>query len=294
MDPTDVARAVDAAMSIAVASGLPADDATVLHDSNKLALRLLPCDVFARVSPPGHEHATFEVDLARQFAAAGCPVAALDPRVEPRGYQRDGFEVTFWTFYELASLEISPAAYTDALVRLHAGMRTVDVSTPHYTDRVDEAEDLVASRERSPTLTGSDRELLLNTFRQLAPTRARRGAAEQLIHGEPHPGNVLHTLDGPLFIDLETCCRGPVEFDLAHVPASVSERYPDLDRALLGDCRRLVLAMVAAWRSDRDDQFPNGPAFGRELLHALRSGPPWPTIDEVFHRIDIAHEGPTP
>ena len=25
---------------------------------------------------------------------------------------------------------------------------------------------------------------------------------------------------GPLFIDLETCCRGPVEFDLAHVLAA--------------------------------------------------------------------------
>ena len=55
-----------------------------------------------------------------------------------------------------------------------------------------------------------------------------RGAAEQLLHGEPHPGNVLRTKTGLLFIDLETCCRGPVEFDLAHAPEEVSEHYPAL------------------------------------------------------------------
>ncbi|MFE1199320.1 phosphotransferase family protein [Streptomyces olivaceoviridis] len=59
-----------------------------------------------------------------------------------------------------------------------------------------------------------------------SPRRAidDRGAVEQLLHGEPHPGNVLSTKNGPLFIDLETCCRGPVEFGLAHVPEAVRAR----------------------------------------------------------------------
>jgi hypothetical protein len=69
---------------------------------------------------------------------------------------------------------------------------------------------------------------------------------------------VLSAKNGPLFIDLETCCRGPVEFDLAHVPEEVSGRYPKIDPALLRDCRTLVLAMVAAWRLDPGDEFPNG------------------------------------
>jgi hypothetical protein len=59
---------------------------------------------------------------------------------------------------------------------------------------------------------------------------------------------VLSTKDGPLFIDLETYCRGPVEFDLAHVPEAVCEHYPGVDQGLLDECRQLVLAMVAAWR----------------------------------------------
>jgi Ser/Thr protein kinase RdoA (MazF antagonist) len=89
-----------------------------------------------------------------------------------------------------------------------------------------------------------------------------RGAAEQLLHGEPHPGNVLSTANGPLFVDLETCCRGPFEFDLAHVPETVSEHYPGVDHALLRNCRQLVLAMVAAWRWEPGDQLPNGNRAG--------------------------------
>jgi Ser/Thr protein kinase RdoA (MazF antagonist) len=165
-------------------------------------------------------------------------------------------------------------------------MRTLDVPTPHFTDRVASAERLVTNPELTPELASPDRELLATTLRQLRRAIRDRGAAEQLLHGEPHPGNVLGTTNGPLFIDLETCCRGPVEFDLAHVPGPVTEHYPDVDRALLHECRQLVLAMVAAWRWERGDQLPNGKRAGRELLNALRSGPPWPTLDLLVSRLD--------
>jgi aminoglycoside phosphotransferase (APT) family kinase protein len=231
----------------------------------------------------GQEVAQFEVDLALRLAAAESPVAALEPRVEPRVYERDGFVITLWTYYEPQSPpEVPPADYADALKRLHAGMRKLDVATPHFTDRVAEAQRLIASRDLTPALADADRELLSHTLRILRRASSDRGAEEQLLHGEPHPGNVLRTKDGPLFIDLETCCRGPVEFDLAHVPEEVSERYPGTDRELLGECQALVLAMVAAWRWDRDDRFPNGQRAARELLNALRAGPPYPALDAVM------------
>jgi hypothetical protein len=272
-------------MSIASSLGLTVDEATVLHNSNKLTLRLLPGDVLARVAPVTDQVAQFEVDLARQLAAAGCPVAALDPRVEPRVYERDGFLVTLWTYYEQSATAIPPADYADALQRLHFGMRKVEFATPHFTDRVDSALQLVSSRELTPTLADPDRELLGSTLRRLRRVIGERGD-EQVLHGEPHPGNVLATKHGPVFIDLETCCRGPVEFDLAHVPEDVSERYPDADQELLHECRKLVLAMVAAWRWDPGDEFPDGRRAGRKILSAVREGPPWPTLDAVMRRLD--------
>jgi thiamine kinase-like enzyme len=97
-----------------------------------------------------------------------------------------------------------------------------------------------------------------------------RGAPEQLLHGEPHPGNLLNTKKGLLFIDLETCCRGPVEFDIAHAPEEVSEHYPAVNRELLRECRVLMRAMVTAWRWDRDDQLPDGRYRGIEGLNQVR------------------------
>ena len=287
MQPSESQRALAAAMSTASALGLTVDDAIVLHDSNRLAVRLMPCDIVARVAPTAHQVAQFEVELAQRLAETESPVAVVEPRVEPRAYERDGFVVTLWTYYNpVAPREVSPADYANALERLHAGMRKLDVRTPHFTDRVAEAQQLVESSNLTPELAGADRELLINTLRSRKQAIGGRGAAEQLLHGEPHPGNVLSTKTGLLFIDLETCCRGPVEFDLAHVPEDVSERYADADEELLGECRVLVLAMVAAWRWDPGDQFPNGQRAARELLSALRGGPPWPALDVVMRRPD--------
>ncbi|MER5741960.1 aminoglycoside phosphotransferase family protein [Streptomyces sp. NPDC002225] len=286
MDKPDLTRAIAAATSVAASLGLPVDDATVLHNSNKLALRLTPCDVFARVAPVGQEVARFEVDLAQRLTGAGCPVCPLEPRVEPRVYGRDGFAVTLWTYYEPVTPHTPPADYAGALERLHAGMRGIGVESPRFTDRITEAEDVVADPDRSPELADADRLFLVGRLAGLRRAIDDRGAVEQLLHGEPHPGNVLSTGDGPLFIDLETCCRGPVEFDLAHAPEAVCAHYPGVDRALLDECRQLVIAMVAAWRWERGDQFPNGRRFGEEMLRSLRAGPPWPTLDTLTGRLD--------
>ncbi len=273
MQTSHVRSAVDAAKSSASALDLRVDDAVVLHDSNRLAVRLLPCDVLVRVAHVAHQAgAEFEVEVARRLAETDSPVAALEPRVEPRVYLRDGFVVTLWTYYEPVSpRDVAPAEYAQALERLHAGMRGIDFTAPHFTDRVAEAQRLVGNRAHTPKLGDADRELLSNTLRKLRWAIGQRGAAEQLLHGEPHPGNVLRTKNGLLFTDLETCCRGPVEFDVAHVPEEVSEHYPDADRDLLGECRVLMLAMIAAWRWDRDDQFPNGRRMGTELLSQIRA-----------------------
>ena len=272
MRVSDIPRAVAAARSSAEAFDLRVDDAVVLQNSNKLALRLLPCNVFARVAHVGQEVAQFEVDLAQRLAETDSPIAALEPRVEPRVYERDGFAVTLWTYYEPVSpRDVAPAEYAQVLVRLHAGMRQIDLVAPHFTDRVAEAQQLVGSREHTPELPDADRELLSNTLRSLRRAITERGGAEQLLHGEPHPGNLLRTKQGLLFADLETACRGPVEFDIAHVPDEVSEHYPDADQELVHTCRILVLAMVAAWRWDRDDQFPNGRQMGTEFLSQIRA-----------------------
>ena len=273
MKTSDVRRAVAAAMSTASALGLLVDDAVVVHNSNRIAVRLLPCDVLARVHYGAHQAgATFEVEVAGRLAKTESPVAEPEPRVEPRVYVRDDFAVTLWKYYEpVPTRSIAPSEYAQVLQRLHAGMRQIDVTAPHFTDRIEEAQSLVGNRAHTPELADTERELLSKTLRNLRRAVEGRGAGEQLLHGEPYPGNLLRTKRGLLSVDLETCCRGPVEFDIAHAPQEVSEYYPAANQDLLRECRILVLAMIATWRWDRDDQLPNGRQLGTEWLSQIRA-----------------------
>jgi aminoglycoside phosphotransferase (APT) family kinase protein len=288
MQAAEARRAVAAAMSMARALDLAVDDAVVLNDSNRLVVRLTPCDIVARVTPTTyhvrvhHASAEREVELVNRLAQTDSPVAALDARIEPRVFVRDGFKIAMWTYFEpVQSRMLPPAEYAQALGRLHAWLRQIDVTTPHVMDRVAAVQQDVATRDVTPDLADTDRALLANTLRDLRRSIVNRSAPEQLLHGEPHPGNVLHMKNGPLFIDFENTSRGPVEYDLAWVPKEVSDRYPDADHDLVDECRGVVLAIIAMHRWSRDDQHPSGRQGGVAFLNALREGPPWPAVDDV-------------
>jgi hypothetical protein len=284
MEPSEVQRAVEAGRSAAASLGLAVGGAAVVHNSNRIAVRLTPCDVLARVAPLAYQSTddNLEVTVARLLAETGSPVAELEPRVEPRVHVRDGFAITLWTYYEpVASPGVTPAEYARALVRLHAGLRQIEVSAPHFTDRVSAALTLLADREETPELVGRDRELLTETLSRLSAAISGRRSDEQLLHGEPHLGNVLRTRRGLLFIDLETCCRGPVEFDIAHglLPSengqmlaakTVSEHYRGVSQDAIAQCRILIWAMITTWRWRRDDGLPNGRYWATEGLKQLR------------------------
>jgi len=271
MEESELRRAVEAGRAAASALGLQADDAVVVNNSDRIALRLLPCDVLARVAPLTYlAGSQFEVDVALRLTEAAGPVAELDPRVEPRVHVRNSFVISLWAYYEPVGSEIAPAAYAKALLRHHAVLRQIDLDAPHFTDRVAEALREVGDRDSSPALLDPDRELLTTTLSSLGKAISS-GSDDQLLHGEPHPGNLLNTRRGPLFIDLETCCRGPVEFDLAHAPDEVAEHYPGADHDLVRQCRALMWAMVSAWRWRQVDQLPNRDYWRTEGLNRVRA-----------------------
>ncbi|WP_442481008.1 phosphotransferase family protein [Streptomyces kroppenstedtii] len=273
VDSAGLRRAVAAGRVTASELGLRVDDAIVVHNSDRVALRLTPCEVLVRVAPLGHlADSEFEVEVARRLVDVDAPVAELDPRVEPRVQVRDGFAVSLWTYYEPVGSEIAPADYADAFTRHHAALRRIDLAAaPHFTDRVAVALREVDDRRRSPELPYTDREFLSTTLKELSAAAHVGGAGEQLLHGEPHPGNLLNTRRGPLFVDLGTCCRGPVEFDLAHAPEEVGRLYAGADAALVHRCRALNWALFSAWRWRRDDQMPDRERWRAEGLERVRT-----------------------
>ena len=265
-------RATAAALSVAAGLVLAVDDTIVLHDSNKLTLRLLPCDVLARVAPVEHQVAQFEIELARLLAESGCPVAALEARVEPRVYERDGFAVTLWTSTNpwgprsprQPTTPVRSSGYTPACASSMSPRRTSRTGSSRLSSSLPAA---IALR-RLATRTGSSSATRCENCGEQSATATPLSSyctASRTLE------TCSRTKNGLLFIDLETCCRGPVEFDLAHAPAEVTAHYPNVDQDLLRDCRTLVLAMITTWRWDRDDQLPNGRQLGTEWLSQIRA-----------------------
>jgi phosphotransferase family enzyme len=281
MEAAEVRGAVEAGRAVASALGLRVDDVAVISNSDRIALRLIPCDVLARVAPSAHRAGSeFEVEVARRLTEAGGPVAELEPRAGDHVYLRDGFAVSLWTYYEPVGPQIAPAEYAGALVRLHAALRRTGLAAPQLTDRVAGAQREVGDRQRTPALTGPDREFLSGALSRLGSSVSRGSAGGQLLHGEPHPGNVLSTRRGPLFVDLGTCCRGPAEFDVAHAPEEAEEHYPGADPDLVRQCRALMWALFTTWRWRDDDQLPNRHYWRTEGLNRVRTalgrhGPDW-------------------
>ena len=269
--PMDDARA-STALALLADLGLPADEAAVLHASNTFTLRIRPADVVARIAPRDRAgDLAVEIERAAALQAVGAPVGPPDPRLAPTVHLRGEHAITLWEHLPARDREeLPPAEFADSLAALHTGMRALDLPVPPLADRVGHALDLLRDPERTPALAPADRTLLQETLARLAE-RAATGGPQQILHGEPHPGNVLDTPAGPRFIDLETFCRGPVEFDLAHAPAEVAAHYPGHDPALLEGCRTLSLALATTWRFDREDTFPDGRAIGEAWLAEVRA-----------------------
>ena len=168
MQESVIPRAMAAARSTASSLGLTADDAIVVHDSNRLTLRLLPCDVLARVAPVAHRSRSSKSTLLIGSPSPGARWLLLS-----LGWSRASTSATAsrsrcGPTTSPCHLERSRQPTTPtALARLHAGMRKLDVATPHFTDRVEEARRLVASRDDTPALADADRELLGDTLRSL-------------------------------------------------------------------------------------------------------------------------------
>jgi hypothetical protein len=257
MNPSQIPSAIEAATSIVRELGLEVDDAEVIHNSDRIAVRLAPCDALARVGPQEHEDGfQFEAEVARRLAGTGSPVGELEPRSGSGVYLRDGFALTFWTYYEQVG-EIAPADYADALIHVHAGLRQIDLPAPHITERVAGWAEELRDREQTPELPDSERELLSTTLRGVQEVIQRLDTGDQLLHGEPHPGNVLSTSSGPRFIDLHTCQRGPIEYDIAFLPEDAAALYPGVDQQLVHRFRILNWLGFTTMRWRQWDQFPD-------------------------------------
>jgi molybdopterin-guanine dinucleotide biosynthesis protein A len=246
------ARAVRAAELAARAHGVEVNAPTVLQDWNDTIVHLRPAPVVARVRTSWLDEdpeATVERELAivGHAAARGAPVVRPTPNARPGPHRFEGLTLSFWEYVEELPAEVTPSEAAASLRSLHAALADYPSSLPTLWSRLERAQSAVADARSCPRLPEDDRRFLAARVEALSSAFRAMKLPERPIHGGPHLANLLQTPIGPRWIDFDTVCLGPLEWDLAHLPEAAAASYPDASREALSLARELVSAEVAVW-----------------------------------------------
>jgi GNAT superfamily N-acetyltransferase len=245
-------RARAAAVEAAGRWGLDASEARVVSDWNDTVVHLAPSPVVARVRTTWiggdpQESLEAEVRIAAEVFSRGGPVVPPTSVPPPGPHDVDGLALTFWEHVEQLPGAVEPREAGRALRSLHDALAPLVDSLPPLWQRLDRAEAVVADAGAVPALAEHDRLFLARALRVLRDRIERHRPPGRALHGGPHESNLLNTPSGPRWIDLDTACVGPLEWDLAHLPEAAAEHFPEANPAALADMRLLVSADVAVW-----------------------------------------------
>ncbi len=269
-------RAFEAAVELGSRLGLDTSRARVLQDWNDTIVHLAPEPVVARVRTswaeavePAEVTDARELAVVRHAVAHGAPVV---PPAEHAGpFTQDGLAITLWQHAEELPDEISDAEAGAALLELHCALADFSGDLPPLSERLGRAASVISSPVAVPRLASVDRAFLAERFAALRAEAESSGRSQRVLHGGPHTANLLATLEGPRWIDFDTTCRGPVEWDLAHLGDDAAALFPDSDAGLLASMRKLVSADVAIWCWHTYGRAPEVDEAAHYHLEALRS-----------------------
>jgi|SRR5579862_8735645 len=237
----------EAALVIVSEFGLSVREPVVISDSNNVVLWLRPAPLVAKVGTRLHSRLALEMDVAKHLKVRGAPIVSPADELPQEVHRVGDVEVTFWEYEPADEQEPNPDDVAGALFGLHKALRDYPNPLPSFQDELSYVAELLADEGRLEMLPEDDRLLLMLAEHRFRAELARCDVKERPLHGAPHSGNMLRVGGEVLFIDFETSCVGPLEWDLAHVSDEVVNAYPEsVDRSILAVCRALVSVKTAA------------------------------------------------
>jgi len=240
-----------AASRVAAELGFVSQDPVVLQRTNNFVVWLRPHEIIAKVgkSPERDAGLIREHDVAAALTARGAPVGPPVPGIGPTRDVDTGLLVTLWErLPNDPVINVDPVDIGGTLQHLHEGLTRYQGEVPSFREKLTETRAVLADDQRVIALPEGDRSMLRTTFDRLrTDLDAFRDYTEQPLHGEPHSANLLATLGGLRWIDLEGVCTGPLEWDLAFLPDEAIAVFPAVNSELLGLLRILNSARVATW-----------------------------------------------
>lgn len=231
--------------------GITVEAPTFLRSTNNIVLWLAPSRVVAKVGTGQNDRLATELEVASRLAAWGAPVVGPASEAPAVVHRLREFAVTFWTYQpQVPNAELAPEPIAVALHRLHDALERYATGPveplPPCGDELANLRRFLRDPDFASALAPADHDLLADTLDELSPQLEE--APAQVLHGSPHEFNILLVDGNPRFIDFETVCTGPREWDLAHLSPEVAALYLDaVDESLLRVCRVLVSAKTAGW-----------------------------------------------
>jgi Phosphotransferase enzyme family len=230
--------------------GLAVEDPVPLRSTNNRVVWLRPSPVVVKATRSPQNRLGWELEVATALQVGGAPVGGPSALVEPVVHHRDGWHMTFWTHHRPTEVDPEPASVASALGQLHEVLDVLDAdpawSLPSWGEAPIGVLHRLEEESYAPQLDGADRELLrtaLGAVGQVSELSAEHGG----LHGSPHSFNILTVLGSPVFIDFETACRGPREWDLCHTDPAVAIAYEGaVSEEALEKARLIVSAMTSA------------------------------------------------
>lgn len=267
------AALLDACRRLAASLGLGATQPQVIGRHSNLVVHLAPGPWVLRVAtgtavPRAQgSHAERELHLLRHLASHGAPALPPAPPALAGPHRMDGWRMTLWPRLDLLDDTPEPLAAGRALARCHAALRGL----PHrgHDDEAAWAPLTEALRLLDQPLVRqraakADHALVRQGLLSLSAALRAHPAPLQWLHGDAHLNNVRSTADGPLWLDWEDACLGPLEWDLACLVAASRvlgsdgdwpeaallgwrAEGPPIDEALLALCIEARTLFVCAW-----------------------------------------------
>ena len=244
--------ALAAVEDVAHRVGLNTAGAVVIAESNNTIVRLPLEELVAKVSTSilerhGRAGLEREVWLGRRLAHHGVPVAPPADGDLAGPHQTPAGTLALWRYVSSGKTPgQDDRLLGEALRSFHAALADVAGELPRLTDTIDLANRLLQDPAATPSLSQADRALAGRAHDRLIGLVDSLGNRTAL-HGEPHDGNIVWTAGGPVLLDFEAACQGPLEWDLAYLPAGALGSFPGHDDDTTARLRAGVSFCVAAW-----------------------------------------------
>ena len=232
-DKAGEASSLAAAQAVAREHGVACDEAVRIAAGTNVLVHLKPAPVVARVmTGTAVLHDDAEQWLAREVAVGAFAAERSDLVVPPTDilppgpHEQDGLWMTLWKFvpHDAQAPPPEPRQLGRSLRRLHAVLADFPGDLAPLRETRDWLERLLDELRPSASLTQQDIDRLRSELDALTPAVFESSLPAQALHGDASMSNLLRTESGPVWIDLEDVCAGPVAWDISGLVTSARAR----------------------------------------------------------------------